>query len=98
MESKIENISTITAEQLWENGWEKTNDPIIPAKKCLVDKTDENYDLEEGCIEMVLHRYNNCNMMFALGLPDGSLVNINPASIDDLNTFERLILSYEPPY
>lgn len=92
-----EKVSTITSEQLLENGWQQTNDPVIPAKKCLSDKTDEDYDPEEGDIELIVHRYNNCNM-FALALPDGSLVNINPASIEDLNTFERLILSYEPNY
>lgn len=92
-----EKVSTITSEQLWENGWEKTNNPLFPAKKCLSDKEDEDYDPEEGVIELVVHRYNNCDM-FALALPDGTMVNINPASIEELNLFERLILSVDPAY
>lgn len=92
-----EKISTITVEQLWENGWEKTNDPVIPAKKCLSDKESEDFDPNEGVIELIVHRFNNCDM-FALSLPDGTMVNINRASIEELNLFERLILSVEPPY
>lgn len=93
-----EKVSTITVEQLWANGWEKGTDPVFPARKVLTEKKeDEDESEDEGDIELVVHRMYNVDM-FALSLPDGTLVNINPASIEELNLFERLILSVDPPY
>jgi hypothetical protein len=92
METKV---STITKEQLLANGW-VAGDPFTPYSKSLVDKTHEDYDPEMGDLSLVLHMKSNVPM-FAVSLPDG-LLNINPASIEELNQFEKMILGYMPNY
>ena len=87
--------STITKEQLLENGWEETGDDVVPIHKIIgTAMGDEDHPDK---LSLVLHRYNNVNM-FAVSMPDGALLNFNPASIKQLNAFEKLILSYEPAY
>lgn len=89
-------MSPITVEQLKENGWEITGDPVCPAKKCLSDKHDDSYD-PDGTIDLIVHRYSNCEM-FALSLPDGTLVNFDPSNMEELNLFEKMIVAVEPAY
>lgn len=89
-------ISSITEEQLLNNGWERTSDPVYPLKKCITHK-DHDYNPEDGDINLILHCLSNC-WMFALSLPGGTIINIDPASIEDINHFERMILSVDSPY
>ncbi len=93
----MEQESTITIEQLLADGWVKTDDPVFPIKKCLSDTEHEDYDPEESDIELVLHRMVNVNM-FAVCLPDGGLLNLNPASIEDLQFIEKQIIGFMPYY
>lgn len=90
-------MTPITRQSLLDNGWKETGDHVIPCKKTLTDKGADDYDPDSGEIELVLHRWHN-NDTFALSLPDGSMVNINPQNQEELNIFERLIISYEPNY
>lgn len=91
------NKSTITMEQLVQNGWTmKGGDPVFIAVKKLSADVEDN-DPDDGELKLVLHTLNNCQM-FALCLPDGAMLNINPGSIGDLKKFETLIYSYEPNY
>lgn len=84
---------TITKEQLTENGW-TFNENGFPfyAQKDLTEGPDA-----EDKIQLVLHGWNG-RQDFALLLPDGGMVNIGPYTIEELNLFERMILSYEPNY
>lgn len=91
--------STITKEQLIENGW-KYNDPgdAFYAEKDLIDysKYEEGEEPDGDC-KMVLHNFSG-QPLFALMVMDGTLVNINPASIEELNIFEKLIIGVDPPF
>lgn len=89
MKRKKQNESTITPEQLTANGWKKSKDPAVPWKKRIGRSKDV------GVLALIVHRWNG-TPMFAISLPDGAIVNINPGSIDELNAFEKMILSYEP--
>jgi hypothetical protein len=89
--SKKKNVTTITMDQLLANGWKKSKDYVLFAKKTI------GRDKELGTLDLILHNYSN-SPVFALSLPDGAMVNINPATIEELNAFEKLILSYEPNF
>lgn len=94
-----QSISTITKEQLIDNGWEvESNGSPVHYKKDLVDKTHEWYDPEDGELSMVLHSFSPGYTLFGVMLPDGGILNINPASIEELNAFEKQIIGYDPPY
>jgi hypothetical protein len=84
-------VSTITMEQLLANKWKQQTGPVIFASKVL------GKNKKIGNLELILHNYHN-TPMFALFLPNGAMVNINPASIEELNAFEKMILSYEPNF
>lgn len=88
----MRKISTITEDQLLENGWTKTNDVVFPYKKDITQRSEEG-----GYVKLVVHGLYNTSM-FALSITDGYLININPASIEELNAFEKLILSVDTPY
>lgn len=91
--------STITKEQLLANGWvEETDGSPVHYKKYLVDKEHEDYDPEDGDLLMVLHSFSPGYTLFGVMLPDGGILNINPASIEELNAFEKQIIGYDPPY
>jgi hypothetical protein len=94
---ELEFKKPITKEELLANGWEETNDAVFPIKKCLSDKEHEDYDAEEGDIELVIHGMHNI-WAFGLSLPDGGLVDIVVDSIEQLNMFEKMIAGYNPPY
>lgn len=89
--------SSITKELLLENGWVETGDPVFPMKKGLTDKEAEGYDENDGELDMVLHGMQN-RWMFAVSIPNGGLLNINPGSMKQLNAFEKMILGFEPNY
>lgn len=95
--SMAKKESTITVSQLLENGWLKKDDPIISMEKNLTDKESDDYDPDNGELKLVLHRMMNI-WQFSVELPDGGLLNINPASIKELNKFERMIIGYMPNY
>jgi len=82
--------STITEAEIIEWGMVKTEDPSVPYKKVLGKGNDYLGDLS-----IVIHRYTNSNR-FAIMLPEGGTLNLNPSSIDDLKKVEELIISYEP--
>lgn len=86
----------ITVEMLEENGWDIKGNPVFSAIKCLSDKDSDSYH-PDSTIDLVVHMLDNSDM-FALSLPDGTLVNIDPRNMDELNLFERMIISVEPSY
>jgi hypothetical protein len=94
-----ERQSTITREQLLENGWKIVKgEGLFLMEKDLTDYSHYEEDEEpEGQCTLVLHGMNG-DLLFALAITDGYLININPGSIEELNAFEKIILSVEPPY
>ena len=81
--------SPITKEQLIEWGMIETSDPIYPLEKILGESG------EVGRLAIVLTLEKN-SQNFAIKLPDGATLFINPLTIDDLKKLEELIYSYEP--
>lgn len=94
-----ERVSTITREQLLENGWKVLDDefPFVMEKDLADNSGLAEGEEPEGHVKLVLHMMWNAPV-FALSITDGYLININPGSIEELNAFENLILSVEPPY
>jgi hypothetical protein len=92
-------VSTITKEQLLENGWKLSDEPFpFLMEKDLTDYDQfEEGEEQEGQCMLVLHNMSG-QLLFALVITDGYLVNINPANIEELNAFEKQIISVEPPY
>ena len=84
-------VSTITVEQLLANGWRKSKDHVLVAGKVI----GKNKDIGE--LRLILHNFYN-TPIFALSLPDGAMVNINPGTIEELNAFEKMIMSHEPNF
>lgn len=81
--------STITKEQLLEWGMINTIDPSTPLKKVL----GESEEIGELSIILTLHR----NVQeFAISLPDGAMLMLNPLTIEDLKKIEEMLMSYEP--
>lgn len=96
---ETQGVSTITKEQLLENGWKLLRDegPFV-MEKDLADRSElEEGEEPEGEVKLVLHTLYN-QPIFALAITDGYLVNINPASIEELNAFEKQILGVDTPY
>jgi hypothetical protein len=85
----------ITEQQLTDNGWKLTGDPIVPAKKVIL-KVEGDEDHPDN-VSLLVHKYDNYTQ-FAIGLPDGGLLNINPESIEEVNSIEKMIASYSPAY
>lgn len=93
--------STITKEQLIENGWVelKGEGPFL-MEKDLADNSELELEEDEEAeqqVKLVVHTMYN-EPRIALLITDGYLININPASIEELNAFEKQIISVEPPY
>jgi hypothetical protein len=63
------------------SGWTKTNEGDMPFKKELIN------------LEMAVYLRDD-RYVFALLLPGGKL-NLNPASMEELDIFERMVHSYE---
>lgn len=85
----------ITNEALIAAGWKETGDGVSPLRKVLSD-LEEN-DPDDGEIALNVHWMYNVPMI-ALSLPDGALLNINVESMEQLEAFEKMIHSYDPPY
>lgn len=81
--------SPITKEQLLEWGMIETDDAVYPLKKLL----GHNHEVGELSIVLTLERNSE---EFAIILPDGASLVLNPLTIDDLKKIEELIYSYEP--
>lgn len=96
---ETQGVSTITKEQLLENGWQLLRDegPFY-MEKDLIDysQMEEGEEPDSEC-KLVLHGING-SPLFALSVAGGFLVNINPGSIEELNQFENLILGVETPF
>jgi hypothetical protein len=91
--------STITKEQLIENGW-TINEPsdMFHAEKDLIDYSQfEEGEEPDGDLKMILHSFSG-QPLFGLLVTDGSIININPASIEELNAWEKQIINIDPPY
>lgn len=95
---KTQGESTITKEQLIENGWAyMPGQGPFPMEKDLLDRSDLEEGEEPDCeLKLVIHKMHG-TPLFAL-LVDGYLININPASIEELNAFEAQIMSVDPPF
>jgi hypothetical protein len=81
--------STITKEQLLEWGMNHTTDPTTLLKKVLGESK------EVGELAIILTIHNNVQA-FAIALPDGAMLILNPLTIDDLKKIEEMLMSYEP--
>lgn len=100
----MENTSTITKEQLIENGWTilGPESPLFLAEKRLGTKEDGTIDDtpdadRERWIDLVLHNFYN-TPIFAISITDGYMLNLNPSCIEDLQFIEKMILSVDTPY
>lgn len=88
--------SDITLEALLADGWTKTNDPVSPLEKKIVNLNPLSAP-EDSDIKMVVHCMYN-DQTFAVLLPDGGMLNFQPGSMADLQAFEKAIMFYDPPF
>lgn len=95
---QMPQVSTITPEQLLENGWVKSEDSCSPFQKVLTDTEHEDYDPEDGILCLALTNTFQYGLQFGLYVPDGGLVILNPLTIEELNLIEKMIVTYDPPY
>jgi len=80
----------ITKERLIEFGMSISNDPTTYMEKTIGES-------DQGKLQIVLTGiYNTQN--FALFLPDGGMLFINPTCMEHLRIFEGMIHSYEPNF
>lgn len=80
----------ITKDSLLAFGMAMTGDPVHPMSKTLGES-------EEGKLSIAVTRMYNIDQI-ALFMPDGGALYLGPASIEDLQAFEKMILHYEPNY
>lgn len=90
-------MTEITKENLLKDGWQETKDPIFLMKKKLQDTIPEGDENDDNALAFVVHRIYNV-LTLALALPDGALLNLNVKSIEELQQFDVMIVSYDPPY
>jgi len=86
----------ISAQQMIEDGWIKTNDSVFIFEKKFENINPIN-NSEDSNIKFVVHGMYNC-WTFALQLPDGGLLNFVANSMKELKDFEERILFYDPPF
>lgn len=86
----------IKLEQLLEDGWIKTDDPVTPYKKKLENRNPLNAS-EDSDISLIIHGMYNTNT-FAVALPDGGMLNFVANSMQELKQFENAIHFYDPPF
>lgn len=89
--------STISPEQLINDGWVKTDDSIVLYEKKIENKNPLNATPEDTDISLVLHRLFG-SPMFGVSFPNGSMLNFFAESIEDLKKFEEMILFYDCEY
>ena len=90
-------VSKITPELLLENGWVKTDDPIVIFEKKIENRNPINSDPEDTDLKLIVHGYFG-GWMFALFFPNGAMLNIMVKDIDELNAFENMIGFYDCEY
>lgn len=88
----------ITQETLKADGWIITETVL----ECLAEKKIENRNQinstpEDSDISLIVHAMYNTNT-FAVQLPDGGLLNIVVNSMEELQSFEKAIDFYDPPF
>jgi len=84
---------TIDKDKLLKLGWVEGTDPIYPMSKVLSDPEIN----EEDHLRLVVHQLEG-GWMFAVSMPDGGLLNFVAHSTEELQTFEKMIHSYNPTY
>jgi len=91
----------ITNAELLNNGWELTGDPIEPISKAVkgIDNIfySNEHDDDEPKLRLSIHYLYNAPQ-FGIMLPDGSHIDMNPESIEEINRIEKQIAGYYPPY
>lgn len=89
----------ITKENLITFGMKETEGDekmIFPMKK-VISIPNEDADEDEGELAICVTQMRNASEL-CLTLPDGSCIYLAAESIEDLQTFEKCIASYEPNY
>lgn len=86
----------ITPELMVEYGWIKTDDHLYPFVKEIHNRNPLNAS-KDSEIKLVLHGMYN-NLVFALLLPDGGLLNFVVNNMEELLAFEKSIDFYDPPF
>lgn len=89
-------MSEITKEALLADGWVLTVSGMFPIEKKLENINPLNSS-EESDIKLVVHQMYNVET-FAIGLPDGGLLNFSANSMEELKAFEAAISFYDPPF
>lgn len=89
----------ITKENLITFGMKETEGDekmIFPMKK-VISIPNEDADEDEGELVICVTQMRNASEL-CLMLPDGACIYLAAESIEDLQTFEKCIASYEPNY
>jgi hypothetical protein len=89
----------ITKENLITFGMKETEGDekmIFPMKK-VISIQNEDADEDEGDLAICVTQMRNASEL-CLMLPDGACIYLDVQSIEDLQTFEKCIASYEPNY
>lgn len=89
----------ITKENLITFGMKETEGDekmIFPMKK-VISIPNEDADEDEGELAICVTQMRNVSEL-CLMLPDGACIYLAAESIEDLQTFEKCIASYEPNY
>ena len=89
----------ITKENLIAFGMKETEGDekmIFPMKK-VISIPNEDADEDEGELAICVTQMRNASEL-CLMLPDGACIYLAAESIEDLQTFEKCIASYEPNY
>ena len=89
-------MTPITKEALWSDGWVVTGDPVYMMKK-KIENTNPLNDSEDSDIKLLIHGLYNTEQ-FAVGLPDGGLLNFSVSSMEELKAFETALAFYDPPF
>ena len=91
MEITKENLITFGMKET--EGYKKM---IFPMKK-VISIPNEDADEDEGELAICVTQMRNASEL-CLMLPDGACIYLAAESIEDLQTFEKCIASYEPNY
>jgi hypothetical protein len=86
----MEKNTPITKESLIAFGMKATENPAVSLEKVLAEG-------EDGRLSIAVTHYRNVPEI-SLVMPGGHMLYIGVSSIDELQAFEKCILSYEPNY
>lgn len=85
----------ITLDSLLLDNWVFTGDDLFPMEKKIVNNNPFN-NSEDTDLKLTINMQYGENI--ALVMPDGGLLNLNIATMEELHQFESKLVFYDAPF